>query len=64
MKRICLHLLNAAIVLLLIAGCRNPQAEELAMLKQTNLELNELAAPPPASMDIFYPPIAEAPIFF
>ena len=40
MKRICLHLLNAAIVLLLIAGCRNPQAEELDMLKKTNLELN------------------------
>lgn len=66
MKRIYLHLLNAAIVLLLITGCGNfqsHQAEELAMLKQMNSELNELAAPPPASMDNFYPPTAEAPIF-
>ncbi len=66
MKRIYFHLLNATIFLLLVSGCRNvnnPQIEELAMLKQMNSELIELVAPPPASMDNFYPPKAEAPVF-
>ena len=66
MKRFYLHMLNVATILILILGCSNPQnsqLEELAMLKQMNSELNELAAPPPASMDKFYPPTAESPVF-
>ncbi len=51
------------IILLVVVGCTDKQAEEIEMLKKENLELKEKLAPPPSVLDAMYPPNAEQPVY-
>ncbi len=51
------------IILLVIVGCTNKQAEEIEMLKKENSTLKEKLAPPPSVLDTMYPPNTELPVY-
>lgn len=51
------------IILLVVAGCKNRQAEEIEMLKKENSALKEALAPPPSVLDAMYPPNTEQPVY-
>ena len=50
------------LVLLTAAGCSSNQAE-LAKLKADNQQLKEIAGPPPSSLDQYFPPKAQSPVY-
>ena len=49
--------------MVMLAGCSDFHTHEIEILKQKNADLNELAAPPPASLDSLFPPIAKYPVY-
>lgn len=60
MKKIFLLSLT---ILLVTFGCTNKQTEEIQMLKQENLALKTMIAPPPSVLDAMYPPVTEQPVY-
>ena len=52
-----------AAVLVLAAACAPQDSEEVAQLRERVAELEAMAGPPPASLDQFYPPQAEGPVY-
>ena len=52
-----------AICLVLCFGFTTDQSQELEKLKKENAELKERLAPPPSSLDAFYPPKTEMPVY-
>ncbi|MBI2852854.1 MAG: hypothetical protein HYX84_07125 [Chloroflexi bacterium] len=65
MKRIlilCLGILTLALFPFIIQACASNQ-EELTQLKEQNKLLKELAGPLPASLDNFFPPKAQGPVW-
>ena len=51
------------IILLVIVGCTNKQAEEIEMLRMENSALKERLAPLPGVLDTMYPPNTEQPVY-
>ncbi len=50
-------------LLLIVQGCYEAELAELEKLRVENTELKAQIAPPPASLDQFFPPKAKAPVF-
>jgi cytochrome c556 len=51
------------VILALVAGCAPDQSAEVQQLRDRVAELEAMVGPPPASLDQFYPPQAEGPVY-
>ncbi len=52
-----------ALAAMVLLGCTREDTEELARLREEAAHLRVMVAPPPASLDSLYPPLAPAPLF-
>lgn len=58
MRKIALILV---VILTIAFGCTEDQTQKIESLEQENAALKALVAPPPSSLDAFYPPKTEQP---